>query len=784
MKINSITLFLLILNLLVFPALAQQVAGQEKGTITGIVKDSTGALISSANVKIKGQPILVKTQEDGSFKLTAPAGRQLIQVSYVGLITQEKDVFVQINENQEITFILGKVSSQLDEVIVSASRRVESLSETPSSVTVIGSKELEALSTISPNLGNILGYAVPGLGSPTNNTGNYGQTLRGRNVLVLIDGIPQTAPLKSAGREIRSIDPSVIERVEVIKGATAIYGNGADGGLINYITKTPHTEKKVGGYTQAGLTGNTEGDSTIGYRFSQQLFGKPNKFDYFVSGMYEKTGVFRDAKGEVISPEYGLGETKSYNAYAKLGYDIAKEQRISLMYNYFSSNQDSKYILKSGVYGQSPAIGVRGDRPGEDEGTKYNHNANLEYTNASIFGKTSLTANAYLQDFSTVFSYSTFFYNGGQSVTSTSKKGLRANLNTPFVLSPTLTGDVTYGFDLLNDITEQRLVDGRVYVPKMNMRNLAPYAQLSAKWFDDLNIKVGARMENMHVNIDNYHTLAKGPDGEGSIAVNGGTLNYNAFVMNAGVRYAKFKYFNPFVSYSQAFSIFDLGRVLTSAEEDDISKLETKPVIVNNYEAGFSSQLGKLHLSASYYYSTSKLGSNTIEVNGFFIAERLPERVWGYEAQLDYQILNEWSVGGNYSHVEGRGDKDDDGDFYGDKDVYLKSNRITPDKMTIYTRYGNQKLNVDLNWMYIGNRDRFEPNASGTYAIGEGPIKSFNLWNLALGYKISTAFRANLGVENVFNTAYYPTHSQFYGNNNNYTRGNGRRFNLSVGYSF
>jgi iron complex outermembrane recepter protein len=69
-------------------------------------------------------------------------------------------------------------------------------------------------------------------------------------VLVLIDGIPQSTPLRAVGRDIRTIDPSVVKRVEVIKGATAIYGNGADGGLINYITKTPKTDQKIGGYSQ------------------------------------------------------------------------------------------------------------------------------------------------------------------------------------------------------------------------------------------------------------------------------------------------------------------------------------------------------------------------------------------------------------------------------------------------------------------------------------------------------------------------------------------------------
>ncbi|MET7253181.1 TonB-dependent receptor [Dyadobacter fermentans] len=776
---------ILVFLLFIFVLSQNLLAQTEKGTVKGIVKNSFNQPVPSAHVLIKGSGVGAQTDENGSFVVTDLApGAVVFTVSSLGFAPQEKKVRVGSGEVTTIEFNLEQNTSQLDEIIVSASRRVESLSETPSSVTVISPREIDALSTVSPNIANIVGYAVPGLGSPTNQTGNYGQTLRGRNLLVLIDGIPQSTPLRAGGRDIRSIDPSVIERVEVIKGATAIYGNGADGGLINYITKVPRGGSKIGGLSQVGLTGNTKGDSTIGFRVSQQLFGQLNKFDYVVSGMYEKTGVYRDAEGQVISPEYGLGETKIYNAFTKLAYNFSQNQRLELMYNFYSSNQHSAFVLKNGVFGKSPAIGVLGKRVGIDEGTRHNHNLNLQYTSKEIFGKTSLTANVYLQDFWTVYSNSASFYGSGQSEIVSNKKGLRVNLNTPLRLTDKISGDVTYGFDLLNDKTAQSLVDGRVWVPKIDMRNLAPYAQLSVQWFDHLNLKAGARAENIRIQINDYNTLATGANGAGSIAVKGGTLNYNALVFNAGARYSKFRLFNPFVSYSQSFSIFDLGRVLRAARESTISKLETKPIIVNNYEGGFSSQLGKLNLTAAYYYSTSKLGSNLLEVDGVYIAERMPERVWGYEVQVDYRVLSGLTLGGNYAYVEGKGDKDQDGSFGGEKDIYLNSNRITPAKITAYAKFSHKNLNIDLNWMYVGNRNRFKPNEKGIYALGEAPIESFNLWNLAAAYKITKQLKLSLGVENLLNTAYYPTIAQFYGNDSNYTRGNGRRFNLVLGYAF
>jgi iron complex outermembrane receptor protein len=90
---------------------------------------------------------------------------------------------------------------------------------TSAAVQVINSKQLRDRATISANLPNILGQAVPSLGLSSNTTSNIGQTLRGRTPLILIDGIPQSTPLRNGARDLRNIDPSVLERVEVIKGA-------------------------------------------------------------------------------------------------------------------------------------------------------------------------------------------------------------------------------------------------------------------------------------------------------------------------------------------------------------------------------------------------------------------------------------------------------------------------------------------------------------------------------------------------------------------------------------
>ncbi|POY38021.1 ferric aerobactin receptor [Solitalea longa] len=678
-----------------------------------------------------------------------------------------------------------KYNRELDEVVVSAGRTKETKSETPVTVTVINAKEIAAQASVNSNMTNVIGWTVPGLALPSNTSYNTGQTLRGRNALVLIDGIPQSTPLRAASREMRTIDPSAIERIEIVKGATSIYGNGADGGLINYITKKPQTQK-FAGQTIIGGSGQVKNaGNTGGFRINQLFSGKQNAFDYSVSGSYEKTGVLKDADGNVISPDFGLGEMKTYNGFAKLGYDLNQDSRIELMYNFFRSEQRSDYVAKVGVYGETPTIGVPGERKTDGEGTPYNHNVALQYTQKNLFGGTDFSYSMYMQKFETNFGYSETFYKGGQSQLNSDKKGLRLNFVTPYTVSKNFKGDVIYGGDVLNDITSQRLRDGRSWVPDMNAFSLAPYLQLKSYLFEYLVVKAGIRYENLSVKINDYNTLATGANNKGSIAVKGAKLIYNPLTYNAGIRFSKYQQFTPYVSFSQGFSIYDLGRILRAATENTVQQLNTKAVIANNYEAGFNSRIGIFNFEAVGYISTSKLGANLVQVDGWLVPQRAPEKVKGFEVAADVFISSKLKAGASYSYSEGKIDANNDKDFDDEGDVYLSGLRISPSKLTAYVNYKPvNKLDVGLYWIRSGSRDHFEPNSKGEYKLGEGRVNSFNIFNLNAAYQLPKNFKVTLGVENLLNTNYYTPYAQFYGRADYYTQSNGARYNVALGYSF
>ena len=675
--------------------------------------------------------------------------------------------------------------NELKEIVVSASRQPEILNEVPSSVTILSKKQIQQQLNISSNLSDILGASVPGLGFSTNRTQNLGQTLRGRRVLVMIDGIPQSTPLRDGAKDMRSLDPTVLDRVEVIKGATAIYGNGADGGLINYITKKANIDKTISGSTEAGTNFSlVKPKGTAGFFVSQLFSGKVNKIDYVVSGRYEETGLYRDAKGRVLSPEYGMNDLKNWNAFAKIGYDININNRIELMYNYFNSTQHTDYIAKAGVYGNfdSPTTGVKGQRPGDPEGTPYNHNASLSYTGENIIGNTDVNATLYFQNYLTLINYSDFFENNGQPATQSKKLGFRLNLNTPYEFSPLISGNITYGLDILSDITDTHLTDGRLVIPEMNMTNLAPYFQLKNMFGPNLVLKTGLRLENVNIDVPDYTTIGirnyvNGTYVGGGIAVNGGALDFNAFMFNAGLRYTKWALFKPFVSFSQSFSVADLGLVLRAAKENTVNNTSIKAVTANNYEFGFSGALDKFSYEGAVYYSTSKLGASYVYVDGNPQISRSPEKIYGFEVAAKYRLHSKIDIGANYSFTEGKRE-------LADRKVYLGGDRINPPKLTAYTIFRPlENWSLFLQMINTSGRDKFEP-VNGAYTYGTGPIKSFTAFNLSSSYTFREKSTIRLGVENLFNKDYYSVISQWQSNNMNYVKENGTRLTISFAQAF
>ncbi|WP_287986220.1 TonB-dependent receptor plug domain-containing protein, partial [Sphingomonas sp.] len=130
-------------------------------------------------------------------------------------------------------------ATDLDRVVVSAStsRVPYSDSALPNTITVIDRAALEQQLALTRDLSQVLANLIPAFAPSRQKLTSFGESLRGRQPLYMVDGVPQSTPLRDGSRDAHTIDPAMIERIEVIHGANALQGLGASGGIINIITK-------------------------------------------------------------------------------------------------------------------------------------------------------------------------------------------------------------------------------------------------------------------------------------------------------------------------------------------------------------------------------------------------------------------------------------------------------------------------------------------------------------------------------------------------------------------
>lgn len=145
-------------------------------------------------------------------------------------------------------FAMAESVGPLEEIIVTAQKREESIQETPISITALGESAIEKRGIT--NTGDLMGEVpgVAGFESP-GSRGTTGLTMRG-----MAGGAPANLSLEPAigiyidgvfvGRNVGSaMDVAELERIEVLRGPQGtLYGRNAIGGAVNFISKQPTGE--------------------------------------------------------------------------------------------------------------------------------------------------------------------------------------------------------------------------------------------------------------------------------------------------------------------------------------------------------------------------------------------------------------------------------------------------------------------------------------------------------------------------------------------------------------
>jgi len=132
--------------------------------------------------------------------------------------------------------IAAQAENDTDTTIVTANRTSQSISDIAATVLVIEGEEIAEQAKSGVEFKAMLANLIPSLDVGSESRTNARQYMRGRTTLVMIDGVSLNSS-RSLSRQFDSINPFNIARIEVVSGASAIYGGGSSGGIINIITK-------------------------------------------------------------------------------------------------------------------------------------------------------------------------------------------------------------------------------------------------------------------------------------------------------------------------------------------------------------------------------------------------------------------------------------------------------------------------------------------------------------------------------------------------------------------
>lgn len=648
--------------------------------------------------------------------------------------------------------------AELETVTVTATRAGSVAGETPQKITVITREQIESQLAITTDQAQVLGNLIPSYSPSRQKLTNAGETFRGRSALVMIDGVPQSTPLRDSARDGYTIDLSMVERIEIIHGASAEHGLGATGGIINYVTRRPDSGT-LRQHAGISVTAPTDYDADgLGYKLDYRVEGRTGTWDYLAAATYQARGLFFDAKGRSIGVDDVQGDimdSVSHDVLLKLGHWLADDQHLELTLNRFRLDGNHDYVNVPGDRSAGiPATSRRGDPDGDAP-----HNdvttAGLNYLHADLAGN-ELAIQLYGQRFRARF---------GGGILATFQDAAIAPVGTLFDQSQNesdklggkltvsrdgLFGDrvkLTGGFDVLQDETRQVLAaTGREWVPTTRFRNYAPFLQAELRPVERVKLQGGVRDEYAELDVATFRTIASA----NGVTVQGGKPSFRETLVNAGVVYQATDWGQLFASYSEGFGMPDVGRVLRAIDRPDQRVddfLDLKPIVTENREVGVRIAHAPFDFELSYFESDSDLGSRLASVGGVFQVRRERTEIHGLEASGGVRLGDAHRLQLSYAQVRGRSDTDGDGRV----DTRLDGANMPPDRLNLrWLANWTPRLSSQVQASRFFDRRFDDPDLE---------FDGYSLVDVSVSYRLPVG-RLSAGVENLFDEDYVTYHSQ------------------------
>jgi outer membrane receptor for ferrienterochelin and colicins len=226
--------------------------------------------VQNADVVINGAT--QKTDAQGVTVFTVPTGSVEIVVVKEGFTPASASVDMQANQERPVTIVLNRNATVEEHVTVSATRTDKRVEDVPMRVEVLAPEEVQEqisqrpgdiVSMMSEMGGIQVASTSPSLGAASVRI----QGMRGRYTRFLSDGLPLFGE-QVGGLGLLQIPPADLGQVEVIKGvASALYGAGAMGGVVNLVARRP-TEQSQEFIVNQSSRGATDAVTFLSQPFS------------------------------------------------------------------------------------------------------------------------------------------------------------------------------------------------------------------------------------------------------------------------------------------------------------------------------------------------------------------------------------------------------------------------------------------------------------------------------------------------------------------------------------
>ena len=670
----------------------------------------------------------------------------------------------------------GQEPFQLPDLIFQSNRDAVPIDEVPRAVKSINEEEVEEAAKTSTNFSQILPQIIPGFGTPVFQNATRGLTLRGRDPLFLIDGIPLSSAF---GVQFQYFDQKVIGDIEVLYGPTALYGQGASGGVIQFFTKDP-TDEQINristGFTTSLANGSAFDGESLSYRLSAESSGRIDALGYVGVVSLESHGAHFQPDGQRIAPTR-LDDFDDASVFGKLVYDIDAAQSFEGVLSYSRSRARATDYTNTASAGPDPtAVAILAPQQYADEPTQEGIYASLSYLNSDLAGGdfkfqlyysseelTQIGSDIRSRQIAAGGTLPDFWPGLWQTNGDAEAFGVRVDYSFDVTDALKLNIGADYRDEseaLIVGISDPAVFDATglfdatssgPQAPPVDIESYGIFAQGTWDVSPAVTLTGGVRYDRFDYVVGPADPVFSRDPGLRP----GGTGDADGFSFNLGVLYDVSPNTTLFASFAQGFSLpginFAAGAVDPGVPLSGTSRLE--PIVGDSYEVGVRGSVGLTNYAFAAFYAESDLGS-TVRVDpatGGGRLDRAPQRNYGFEFEAARPISETVNLGVGVSWNDGENDRDNDGEY-----LALSSLTVLPLKISLQADWqATPRMNVNAGIFYLGDRDRAFDDGVDSFEA-EGYVTA----DIGMTYAFDHGGELSVQVSNLFNESYIPLESQ------------------------